>query len=215
MKEQNVSARMGDILIKEDVINLNQLKTAIREQRETGQRLGETLLNLGYIDEHQLVAYLGKQYGVPAINLEQFEITSEALRSITRESAIKHRLIPVSKNGSTLTVAMSDPSNIFAIDDLKFAQSKCALLDKKGNCSIYDIRPVVCRTYNSTSPPDLCDNDKNGVVTISNIKHPAFTAFFVAFAKLDIEIGNSDALDDPMTIHQALNQVFINKSLNV
>lgn len=121
MKEQKASARMGDILIKEDVINLNQLKTAIQEQRESGQRLGETLLNLGYIDEHQLVAYLGKQYGVPAINLEQFEITSEALRSITRELAIKHGLIPISKNGSTLTVAMSDPSNIFAIDDLKFA----------------------------------------------------------------------------------------------
>ncbi len=112
---------MGDILIKEDVINLDQLKTAIQEQRETGKRLGETLLNLGYIDEHQLVAYLSKQYGVPAINLDQFDIAHEILKSVTRETAIKHKLIPISRSGSTLVVAMSDPSNIFAVDDLKFA----------------------------------------------------------------------------------------------
>ena len=112
---------MGDILIKEDVINLDQLKTAIQEQKETGKRLGETLLNLGYIDEHQLVAYLSKQYGVPAINLDQFEISIDILKSVSRESAIKHKLIPINKSGSTLVVAMSDPSNIFAVDDLKFA----------------------------------------------------------------------------------------------
>jgi len=121
MKEQKVSAQMGDILIKEDVINLDQLKSAIQEQRETGKRLGETLLNLGYIDEPQLVAYLSKQYGVPTVNLEQINIAKDALKCVTRESAIKHKLIPISKNGSTLTVAMSDPSNIFAVDDLKFA----------------------------------------------------------------------------------------------
>lgn len=112
---------MGDILIKEDVINLDQLKTAIQEQRETGKRLGETLLNLGYIDEHQLVAYLSKQYGVPTINLDQFDISGDILKSVSRETAIKHKLIPINKTGSTLVVAMSDPSNIFAVDDLKFA----------------------------------------------------------------------------------------------
>jgi type IV pilus assembly protein PilB len=112
---------MGDILIKEDVINLDQLKTAIQEQKETGKRLGETLLNLGYIDEHQLVAYLSKQYGVPAINLDQFDISMDILKTVSRESAIKHKLIPINKSGSTLVVAMSDPSNIFAVDDLKFA----------------------------------------------------------------------------------------------
>lgn len=121
MKEQRISAQMGDILIKEDVINLDQLKTAIQEQKETGKRLGETLLNLGYIDENQLVAYLSKQYGVPAINLDQFEVKEDVVSVVSRESAIKHKLIPLSKNGSNLVVAMSDPSNIFAVDDLKFA----------------------------------------------------------------------------------------------
>ncbi len=121
IKEQRVKAQMGDILIKEDVINLDQLKTAIQEQKETGKRLGETLLNLGYIDEHQLVACLSKQYGVPAINLDQFDIPMDILKTVARESALKHKLIPINKSGSTLVVAMSDPSNIFAVDDLKFA----------------------------------------------------------------------------------------------
>lgn len=121
IKEQRVKAQMGDILIKEDVINLDQLKTAIQEQKETGKRLGETLLNLGYIDEHQLVACLSKQYGVPAINLDQFDIPMDVLKTVARESALKHKLIPINRSGSTLVVAMSDPSNIFAVDDLKFA----------------------------------------------------------------------------------------------
>lgn len=124
MKEQKVSAKMGDILIKEDVINLDQLKSAIQEQKETGKRLGETLLTLGYIDEHQLVAYLSKQYGVPAINLDQFEITQDIIQSVTRESALKHRFIPINKTMDTIVIAMSDPSNIFAVDDLKFATGK-------------------------------------------------------------------------------------------
>lgn len=131
MDQQNIKQsgsgnkkRMGDILIKEDVINLDQLKTAIEEQRSTGKRLGETLLNLGYIDEHQLVAYLSKQYGVPAVNLDQFDVSTEILKLIPRESAIKHKLIPVNQTKDSIVVAMADPSNIFAIDDLKFATGK-------------------------------------------------------------------------------------------
>jgi len=121
MKQQKAGAKMGDILIKEDVINLDQLKSAIQEQKYSGRRLGETLLNLGYIDENQLVAYLSKQYAVPAINLEQFEVSEDALNLVPRESALKHKLVPIDRSGSTLVVAMADPSNIFAIDDLKFA----------------------------------------------------------------------------------------------
>jgi len=122
MKQQkSIVKKMGDILIKEDVINLDQLKSAIQEQKHSGRKLGETLLNLGYIDENQLVAYLSKQYAVPAINLEQFEVSEEALKLVPRETAFKHKLVPIDRSGSTLVVAMADPSNIFAIDDLKFA----------------------------------------------------------------------------------------------
>lgn len=123
-EELSIKKRLGDILIKEDVINLDQLKTAIEEQRSTGKRLGETLLNLGYIDEHQLVAYLSKQYSVPAVNLEQFDIPHEVLKLVPRETAIKHKLIPINQTSDTIVLAMADPSNIFAIDDLKFATGK-------------------------------------------------------------------------------------------
>lgn len=116
-----MSSRFGDILVKEEVISLDQLKTAIEEQKQTGKRLGETLLRLGYINEYELVAFLSKQYRVPAINLDEFEISPEVLKLITRESAAKHGLVPINRSGSNLIVAMSDPSNIFAVDDLKFA----------------------------------------------------------------------------------------------
>jgi len=116
-----MSSRLGDILIKEDIISLDQLKTAIEEQRRTGQRLGEALLNLGYINEYQLVEFLSKQYGVPALNLDKFEISAEVINAVPRETALKHNIIPINKSGSTIVLAMSDPSNIFAVDDLKFA----------------------------------------------------------------------------------------------
>ena len=116
-----MSSRFGDILVKEEVISLDQLKTAIEEQKQTGKRLGETLLRLGYINEYELVAFLSKQYRVPAINLDEFEISPDVLKLITRESAVKHALVPINRSGSNLIVAMSDPSNIFAVDDLKFA----------------------------------------------------------------------------------------------
>ncbi|MGH7806742.1 MAG: GspE/PulE family protein, partial [Thermodesulfobacteriota bacterium] len=122
--KDTISNRIGDILIKEDVISLDQLKSAIEDQKQSGKRLGETLLNLGYIDENQLVAYLSKQYGVPAIDLDQFDVSPDVLKVVPRESAIKHKLIPINRSGTTLVVAMSDPSNIFAIDDLKFATGK-------------------------------------------------------------------------------------------
>ena len=123
-EEKGFPRKMGDILIKEDVINLDQLKTALEEQKSSGKRLGETLLNMGYIDEHQLVAYLSKQYSVPAVNLEQFDVTPDILKVIPRETAIKHKLIPINRSDKTIVVAMADPSNIFAVDDLKFATGK-------------------------------------------------------------------------------------------
>jgi len=120
-KTKQLRSRFGDILVKQEVINPDQLKTAIDEQKRTGKRLGDTLVRLGYISQYELVAFLSKQYGVPAINLDEFDVMPEVLKFIPRESAVKHSLIPINRSGGTLVVAMSDPSNIFAIDELKFA----------------------------------------------------------------------------------------------
>jgi hypothetical protein len=112
--------RWGELLVRENLISLQQLQQAQEEQRKTGGRLGYNLTKLGYIEENELTQFLSKQYGVPAINLSEFEIDQEVIRLVPKEVAEKHQVIPVNRAGASLIVAMADPSNIFAIDDLKF-----------------------------------------------------------------------------------------------
>jgi len=113
-------SRLGELLVRENLISLAQLQRAQDEQRKTGQRLGYSLTKLGIINEEDLTSFLSKQYGVPAINLSDFEISQEVVQLIPPELAKRHQLMPVQRTGATLIVAMSDPSNIYAIDDLKF-----------------------------------------------------------------------------------------------
>ena len=112
--------RLGELLVRENLISLQQLQQAQEEQRSEGGRLGYNLTKLGYIEENELTKFLSKQYGVPAINLADFEIDPEVIRLIPKEVAEKHQVVPVNRAGASLIVAMADPSNIFAIDDLKF-----------------------------------------------------------------------------------------------
>jgi type IV pilus assembly protein PilB len=112
--------RLGELLVRENLITLQQLQKAQEEQKKTGGRLGFNLTKLGYIEETELTAFLSKQYGVPSINLHDFEIDPEVIKLVPHEVAEKHQVIPVNRAGASLIVAMADPSNIFAIDDLKF-----------------------------------------------------------------------------------------------
>jgi type IV pilus assembly protein PilB len=102
------------------MISAAQLQHAQDEARRSGRRLGYTLTRLGLVDESELTGFLSKQYGVPSINLSDFEIDEAILRLVPREVCERHQLIPVNRAGSTLIVAMADPSNLNAIDDLKF-----------------------------------------------------------------------------------------------
>jgi CheY-like chemotaxis protein len=115
-----MSLHLAKILLKEDILSFDQIRTAIEEQKRTGKGLGEVLISLAYIDEHQLVNFLSKEYGVPAVNLEELEIESVVLKLIPRKTAVEHGVIPVNRSGSTLIVAMADPSNILVIDELGF-----------------------------------------------------------------------------------------------
>jgi type IV pilus assembly protein PilB len=115
-----MASRLGELLVRENLISLQQLQKAQEEQRKQGGRLGVQLTKLGFIDEQDLTTFLSKQYGVPSINLAEFEIDPEISKLVPREVAEKHLVIPVNRAGSSLIVAMSDPSNIYAIDDLKF-----------------------------------------------------------------------------------------------
>jgi type IV pilus assembly protein PilB len=113
-------SRLGELLVRENLISLAQLQKAQEEQRKSGARLGYSLTKLGIINEEDLTTFLSKQYGVPSINLGEFEVSSEVIQLVPPELAKRHQLIPVNRAGATLIVAMSDPSNIYAIDDLKF-----------------------------------------------------------------------------------------------
>ncbi len=115
-----MAGRLGELLVRESVISVGDLRKAQDEQRSSGGRLGSSLVKLGMIEESELTSFLSKQYGVPAINLAEFDIDSEIISMVPRDVADKHLLIPINRSGSTVSVAMSDPSNIFAIDDIKF-----------------------------------------------------------------------------------------------
>jgi type IV pilus assembly protein PilB len=113
-------ARLGELLVRENLISLQQLQKAQEAQKVDGGKLGYQLTKLGYIEESQLTEFLSRQYGVPAINLAEFEIDADVIKLIPKEVAEKHQVVPVNRAGGSLIVAMSDPSNIFAIDDIKF-----------------------------------------------------------------------------------------------
>ncbi|NOZ00709.1 MAG: type IV-A pilus assembly ATPase PilB [Deltaproteobacteria bacterium] len=110
---------LGELLLREKLVNVEQLHNARRSQGE-GEGLGFTLAKLGYVEESHLINFLSRQYGVPSINLDECEITDEVINLVPREVAERHNLIPIARQGSTLIVAMADPGNIYAMDDVKF-----------------------------------------------------------------------------------------------
>src|SRR5262245_24329915 len=116
-----MSQRLGDLLVLEKVITPEQLERALKMQRESGnqKRLGSTLVQLGYISDEEVTNFLSRQYGVPAINLQYFEIDPTVVSLIPEETAKRYQILALSRVGASLTVAMADPTNVFAIDDIK------------------------------------------------------------------------------------------------
>ncbi len=115
-----MSGRLGELLVRENLISMAQLKKAQEEQTRSGGRIGYHLIKTGAIEESKLTDFLSKQYGVPAINLKDFDIDPEIIKLVPKEVCEKHLIIPVNRAGASLIIAMSDPSNIFAMDDIKF-----------------------------------------------------------------------------------------------
>src|SRR3954451_13252573 len=115
-----MSQRMGDLLVREKIISAEQLDQALKSQRETGGRLGSVLVKLGFLNDEDVTNFLSKQYGVPAINLSFFEIDASVVILIPYETAKRYQILPLSRVGASLTIAMVDPTNVFAMDDIKF-----------------------------------------------------------------------------------------------
>src|SRR6188472_2562840 len=122
--------RIGELLLKEKRITPAQLQEALTYQKTSGGKLGYNLVKLGFVKDEEITALLSKQYGVPSINLAQFEIDPAIVKLIPAETAHKYQIVPLSRAGATLTIAMTDPTNVFAMDDIKFMTG-------------YNVEPVV------------------------------------------------------------------------
>jgi type IV pilus assembly protein PilB len=125
-----MAVRIGELLLKEKRITPEQLQDALNYQRQHGGKLGFSLIKLGFVKDEEITALLSKQYGVPSIALAQFEIDPAVVKLIPSETAQKYQIVPLSRAGATLTIAMTDPTNVFAMDDIKFMTG-------------YNVEPVV------------------------------------------------------------------------
>jgi type IV pilus assembly protein PilB len=128
------SDRIGDLLLREGLITQEQLDRALREVREHGTRLGYNLIKLGFIKETDLTRMLGRQYRIPAVDLARFQVDPKVAKLIPAELALKHQVMPVRREGRTLTVALGDPTRMGVLEDIKFMTG-------------YDIYPVVAGEY--------------------------------------------------------------------
>ena len=115
-----MAVRIGELLLKEKRITPDQLQLALEHQKANGGKLGLNLVKLGLVKDEEITALLSKQYGVPSINLSEFELDPAVLKLIPAETAQKYQVVPLSRSGATLTIAMTDPTNVFAMDDIKF-----------------------------------------------------------------------------------------------
>ena len=125
-----MAVRIGEILLKEKRITPEQLQQALTHQKANGGKLVFNLVKMGLVKDEEMTALLSKQYGVPFINLSQFEIDAAVIKLIPGETAQKYQIVPLSRSGATLTIAMTDPTNVFAMDDIKFMTG-------------YNVEPVV------------------------------------------------------------------------
>jgi type IV pilus assembly protein PilB len=126
--------KLGEILLREGLITQEQLRKALLEQKNSGMRLGYTLVKLGFIEETEVSKMLARQYRMPAVDLSRFEVDAKILKLIPPDIATKHTVLPLKREGRTLTVAIADPNNVAAIEDIKFI-TRC------------DVFPVIAGEY--------------------------------------------------------------------
>src|SRR5690349_22959198 len=125
-----VPERLGDLLVREKLISREQLDKAIQEQKQSGTRIGYNLVKLGFIQETELTKILARQYKMPAVDLTRFEVDPRIAKLVPPELAMKHLVLPLKRDGRTLTIAMADPTDLGVLEDLKFITR-------------YDIFPVI------------------------------------------------------------------------
>jgi type IV pilus assembly protein PilB len=190
--------RIGELLLKEKRISPEQLQEALNYQRTYGGKLGANLVKLGFVRDDDITSLLSKQYGVPSIALGQFDIDPAVVKLIPAETARKYQIIPLSRAGATLTIAMTDPTNVFAMDDVKFMTG-------------YNVEPVVAsetalldsldKYYGTTPPPKTAAPSSS-----SSLAAPQESALDVATRALD-EMPTLTAADGDVEVIDDLEEI--------
>jgi len=121
---QPVNRRLGDLLVSEGLITQDQLKQALAEQKGKADKLGSILVRLSFINDEQLIGFLSRQYGIPSITLSNLDIDPETISLVPASIAKKYEIVPVKRIGTTLTLAVADPTNVFALDDIAFMTNR-------------------------------------------------------------------------------------------
>jgi type IV pilus assembly protein PilB len=151
---QQMVRRLGDLLVAEGLITDEQLRQALGQQKGKTDKLGTVLVGLGFITEEQLIGFLSRQYGIPSITLSSLDIDGETLRLVPPNIAKKYEVLPVKRIGSTLTLAMADPTNVFALDDVAFMTNLQILPVVAPQAAI---RRALDKHYEAAQPASMSD----------------------------------------------------------
>src|SRR6266852_6281206 len=177
-----MSVRLGELLTKASLITQDQLKDALKVQKDTGSKLGETLIKLGFVSEEDITECLSQQFGVPSINLDHFEIDASVIKLINADVARKYNILPVNKTGATITIAMADPTNVCAMDDIKFMTG-------------YNVEPVVA---SETSLEEAIDKYYGSTRSLQLKQEGGGHSGGQSMGSAGLKLGDSPSLKDMM-----------------
>ncbi len=192
-----MSARLGEILIKESLITADQLKQALEHQKKNGGRLGTTLMKMGFVKDDEITQVLSRQYGVPSINLKYYEVDSSVIKLIPQETAVRYQVVPLSRVGATLTIAMTDPTNVFAMDDIKFMTG-------------FTVEPVVASETDINEAIHKFYGDVSSVDELSKVMKD-----LTAEEAADLEIASEEEELDAASLERAAEEAPIIKLVNL
>ncbi len=173
--------RIGELLVRQKLISLQQLRKAQEEQRKDGTSLGYALAKMGFVSDQQITDFLSQQYRVQAVDLGEYEIDPEVLKLLPSEVCERHKIIPVSRAGSSLIVAMADPSNLHAIDDIKFTTG-------------YNVEPVVSSEASIMEAVDRYYNQETNI---------SYDEIMEGFDEDEIEFAEDDLEGEGIDLERA------------
>src|SRR5437763_6634541 len=190
-ERSKMSAKLGEILVRENLLTPQQLREALEFQREHGGRLGFNLVKMGLVSDDMITAVLSRQYGVPSVNLELFDIDDTVIRLIPREVAEKYSVLPLSRVGATLTLAMVDPTNVFAMDDIKFMTGLNIEPVVVSEASVQD---AISRYYSQSREIELAREFEESVSANGNGHYDSLPGATMTLDQLDFD-GDAEGLE--------------------